>query len=144
MLKKYSIKSIFSQCILPKKNFGFFLIEIMCAFAMLCGTMIIMAHFCWHIIGWQHETKAYGNAIILATQIIEKIKNTGHIQESSYAKDSFIIRCTSCPVPQIHLPLFYTAQCMSELHEVELKILWKSFNGAERMYVTNTILKLKK
>jgi len=139
---KYSIKTIFSQCIAHKNVYGFLLIEIMVAFALLSCVSIIMAHFCFTIAQWQHESKMFAQAVNIAQTMLETCRRDKVLPATTSKKDSFLISCRSFGVPKVTLPFFYTADFLDDFSFVEIKVEWRALNRAQKIYTVTTGLEL--
>lgn len=142
VLKKYSIKSIFSQCILQKKHSGFLLIEIMTAITLLGGAVAIITSFCWHIIAWQHESNMRSQAITISSNIIETIKNERKISDNKLEVKPFSIKSKTRAIDHPQLAPFFTTKQMNNVFELELSISWYDFRGREKKHTIITFVEL--
>ena len=125
-VKKYSIKTIFSQCKSATSMCGFLLIEIMSAMALFSFAVMMTAKFCGQIYIWQREAQMYWQATTNITRMIEKIRIEKVLPEFRTEKDEMIITCLPWGQSLIRETSMANMSFLKNFEWIEIRASWKT------------------
>jgi hypothetical protein len=142
-VKKYSIKTIFSQCKSVTNMCGFLLIEIVSAMALFSFSVLMAAKFCGQIYMWQREAQMYAMATTSITQMIEKIKIEKVLPAFRTEKNEMIITClpwgqSITPEAQVSNMSF-----LKKFEWIEIRASWKTARHTTQTLLVYTGVELR-
>ncbi len=141
-VKKYSIKTIFSQCKYTTVMHGFLLIEIMTAIALFSFAVLIIGKFCGQIAIVQREAQMFAKATTNINQMIEKIRIEGVLPPFNTQNDQITLTCLPWRQPLIHKIPVANANFLKKFEWIEIRASWKTAQDATQVLLVYTGVEL--